>query len=86
MADKTLNQSVEKVSMFVVYEHPEDFPGEYIVRRHEIRMDSPGIVFPMEMIGQPQKTLAAARDLVPDGLTCLASDPDDMPCIKEVWL
>lgn len=86
MDQSTLNQTVERVSMFVIYEHPDDFPGEYVVRRHEIRMDTPGIVFPMEMFGQPQKTLREARDLVPDGLTCISSDPDDLPCIKEVWL
>lgn len=86
MGDQTLNQKVEKLSMFVIYEHPDDFPGEYVVRRHELREGCPGIVVPMEMIGQPQKTLSAARDLVPDGLTCLASDPEDLPCIKEVWV
>jgi hypothetical protein len=86
VGDQTLNQKVEKLSMFVIYEHPSDFPGEYVVRRHEMRLDSAVIAIPMEMIGQPQKTLSAARDLVPDGLTCLASDPEDLPCIKEVWV
>jgi hypothetical protein len=71
------------VSKFVVYKHPSDYPGDFVVRRHvagrgTVKIDPE----PWAVVG----SLAAARGLVPEGLVRLARDPTDDPVIVESWI
>jgi hypothetical protein len=66
------------LEMFVVYDHPRDFPGHFVVRRW--------------LGGRPTAdfaiadTLEAARAEVPIGLHRLPREPDDDRVIVETWV
>jgi hypothetical protein len=68
--------------MWVIYFDPTDYPEKWVVRRWDV---GPGVARP-----QPQvaicDSLAAARGIVPFGLTRLDRAAADEPQIKEVWL
>jgi hypothetical protein len=67
---------------YVIYDHPKDYPGFWIVRRWFI---DKGRITP-EACASAHLTLADARDSIPHGLVRLERSPDDSPSIKEVWL
>lgn len=71
-----MSQSV--LSIWVVYDHPSDFPGGFIARLH--KNDQP--------TGQvlTHATLNGLRRLLPHGLVCLHRAPGDDPVIVECWL
>ena len=71
----------DSLSMWVIYDHPKDFPDGFIARRHEATRTGP---HPTDDI----KTAASLlrRELASQGLTRLTRDPDDDPKIVEVWL
>lgn len=80
----------DNLSMFVVYERPEDYPEHFIVRRWEVVGP---VAVPKEMVGEPVNTLEEARALVHRGAGAIGIDPvmttrspEDPPCIREVWL
>jgi hypothetical protein len=69
--------------IYVIYENPSDFPGEFVVRRrwHIIT----GIIQSGELLGRT-KSLTEARNLLPPGLTCLQRHSTDDPVIVESWI
>lgn len=68
--------------MWVVYYNPEDFPGKYVVRVHELRPDG---LKPLSeaWIGD---TLAEARASIPPGLVRIPRVEEDFRSIVETWL
>ena len=69
------------LEMWVVYDHPKDYPDDYVARMHVV----PG----------PRATAVAlkCRDLEnlrgflrERGKVCIARSPQDDPCIVETWL
>lgn len=79
------------LNMWIIYDHPKDFPEGYLARRCEIGQTSElgpkGEVSPRFtgdiIIGQ----LADLRkNFSRCGLVCLTRDPSDDPVIVETWL
>lgn len=73
------------IYLWVIYEHPKDFPDHYVVRRWQLLGD---VCAPkMDIEGSPALTLEEARAFVPNGASCIGRDPyNDDPVIKEVWI
>ena len=63
---------------YVIYDHPRDYPGEFVVRRWELGK-------PRELLGSAN-TLQGARKLLPPGLVNLGRYEQDDPFIVEVWV
>lgn len=69
--------------MWVVYDHPSDFPGHYVARQHIIGIAG------QQPTGRAMCSLtlepirAALSNL---GLVCLARSEQDDPVIVETWL
>lgn len=75
----------EPVYLWVIYEHPKDYPGHYVVRRWQVL--GPLCAPKTEIEGHPVLTLEEARGFVGKGTTCIGRDPyQDDPVIKEVWI
>lgn len=72
----------DDMSIYTVYERPRDYPNGFVVRRHVVR---PGVSIPAQVVGTAP-SLAAARNLIPSGLTRQPRDPKDEPQIVESWL
>ena len=77
-------QRDDLLEMFVVYEHPRDFPAHFVLRRWWIDGKLPG--------GTPTKdfriadTLQDIRKLVPLGCACMHRAEEDDYSIVETWL
>jgi hypothetical protein len=69
--------------MFTVYDHPLDYPHDYVVRGACI---FPGRVQPDLTPFAIHPSLEAVRDALPPGLSCIPRHPDDDPAVLEVWL
>ena len=69
------------IRLWVIYEHPDDYPESYVVRSQVPH--SSGAHF-----GQPMfaKSLEQARDLVPDNCVVIPRALSDVPAIVESWL
>jgi hypothetical protein len=78
--EASLNEAeAEVIDLFVVYDHPKDYPDNFVVRRFIV--DKP--------TGQCwlYDDLEKARiDLQNQGRICLPRDPYDDPVIVECWL
>jgi hypothetical protein len=74
----------EVVRMWVVYDHPSDYPDHFVARLHEA--DASGSR-PTGSIVQSDD-LAKLRDVLAFEmrLVCLTRDPTDDAKIMEVWL
>jgi hypothetical protein len=75
-------KSPVKMSMWVVYAQPRDYPMQYVLRLWELRDE--------KMIATNQMGLADSleevREMLPPGLFRLSRFDNDDPCIVEVWL
>lgn len=71
-----------RITLWVIYDHPDEFPDHFVVRRQEIS-DGGAISFGM---AHTFDTLSAARAYVPSGYSCLPRHPDDAPSIVETWI
>jgi hypothetical protein len=75
-----------RLEMFVVYEHPLDFPESFVVRRWVVelgatRPDPLPVALGLTLEEVRKKLLAEQPDLVRTAPMAM-----DDPCIKEVWL
>ena len=71
------------LSIWVVYDHPRDFPDEFIARRHETTAHGSRVTDEVLL----SSSLDAIRDeLAKRGLYCLTRVPGDDPKIVETWL
>lgn len=73
----------QSLSIWTVYDHPTDFPTEFVARRHKVRPGSEPVATTDLVRGD---SLAAVRTQIPRGLTRLPRNTQDDPCIVEVWL
>lgn len=67
-----------ELDLYVIYDHPRDYPGEFVVRGWELEK-------PRELLGSAN-TLEGARKLLPPGLVNLGRYEQDDPFIVEVWV
>lgn len=66
--------------MWVVYDHPSDFPNKYVARkRDDLGIPTNDIIV--------TTTLDEMRSMMTmKGLTCITRSEDDDPVIVETWL
>ena len=79
--DSTSQPHLE-MSQYVIYQHPRDYPGDFVMRRWHLRGQH--MMATEEMV--LARTLSEIRKAVPAGLYCITRFEDDDPCIVEVWL
>ncbi len=68
----------EGVEIWVIYDHPIDFPNEFVARK--FIDDKPTV----DVIVMP--TLEEVRMMLPDGLVKMDRSPVDDPKIVETWM
>ena len=66
------------MELWVVYEHPSDYPNKFVARKFVLDQPTAEIV-----IGG---TIEEARLGIPKGLTRFLPDKEDDECIVEIWL
>lgn len=71
------------LDLYVVYRNPREFPGQFVIRRQTADRGSVTIDPQPTAVGP---TLDAVLSMLPPGLTRLERDPNDDPCVVEVWL
>jgi hypothetical protein len=71
------------LSMWVVYDHPRDYPAGFIARRHEVR---PGESTATADVLQAWDIEDLRKFFVTQGFHCLAREEKDDPVIVETWL
>lgn len=76
--DKVLQPTLEKIALWVVYDHPKDMP-EFFVARKWLTDQPTEVTFKAD-------SLEALRNLLPHGLHRLPRHMNDDPKIVEVWL
>ncbi len=69
--------------VWVVYDHPRDFPDHIVVRR-QFAMRNGEVM--TAAVGGLYDDIDAAREDLPYGLCCLPRYPDDDPVIVETWI
>lgn len=73
----------DPLPMWTVYDHPSDYPNNYVARQVLIWKDG-SQTSPQFMIGPDLKMIR--EQLMMMGLTCIGRQPGDDPVIVEVWL
>ena len=72
------------MTVWVIYDHPKDFPNTYVVRPQFVMKDNS--IMPCKA-AWTNDDLDSLRDALADsGLTCLARMPGDDPKIVETWI
>lgn len=70
------------LSMWIVYDHPKDYPAHFVARRW--------MILPAEALATADfffaETLEGVRELLPPGLHRLPRAHGDEPVVAEVWL
>lgn len=72
----------ERLVMFIVYDHPADFPNEFVCRR--CYPAAGAVVFDPELFARGN-TLDKVRARIPAGAVRLERSPEDDPVIVETW-
>lgn len=67
---------------YVIYDHPADYPGDWVVREWRIRK---GRVTISPLPPVLAVSLEDARGAIPAGMVRLPPDPGDDPTIAEIW-
>jgi hypothetical protein len=73
----------DALSIWVIYDHPTDFPDHFVARRHIAYGPGAG---PTDDIVIHGKLAAVRKEMERRFLTCLARHPEDDPKIVETWL
>lgn len=73
------------LELWTIYEHPSDFPHDFVLRRSVVLNLPPRVVHDAEPTALTD-TLEEARSYLPRGLFCLGREPADDPVIVEVWI
>jgi len=70
------------LTMFTIYRNPKDFPPGYAIRRWLVTDQGP--------VAEEGRggiwSLDEVRSMIPPGLHRMERQPEDDPCIVEVWL
>lgn len=70
------------LQMWIIYDHPADYPDGWVVRRRVVKAGSDV----PDKDAQYAPTLEEARKLLPQRLTNIGRQPGDDPVIAEVWI
>lgn len=74
---------LSELETFTVYDHPSDFPDEYVVRRFVV---TAGRIEPREVFARSRNLAILRRLMESSGKTCLSRCVDDDPNIVETWV
>lgn len=75
--------SEEPLYLYVIYDHPTDFPEKIVARMHIVMAGEHRPTTRLKIFD----TLDQARIYMTSlGLSCLARDPSDDPKIVETWI
>lgn len=72
----------DHLSIWVIYDHPRDFPRDFVVREQRVK---PGGAIWLSPIAWCAPTLEEARKKLPNNLFPMGRQPGDDPAIAEVW-
>lgn len=72
-----------RLIMFVLYDHPRDFPDEIVCRKWHL-VD--GELMVESSLFARGRSLDAVREALPFGLTRLSAHDQDDPAIAETWI
>ncbi len=70
--------------MWVIYDHPSDYPDHYVAREHLI--DENGSRPTANVVQSTDLEFLRTMMLTQLGLACLDRHPDDDPKIVETWV
>jgi hypothetical protein len=73
----------EALSIWVIYDHPRDYPHAFVARRHIAYGPNAG---PTDDVVVNEKLLVVRKAMQRRFLTCMPRFPDDDPMILETWL
>lgn len=73
------------MDLYVIYENPLDFPGQFMVRRWEVQPGNPQPVPDLEAVTVCH-TLMEAREAIPPGRVQIPRSREDNAAIVETWL
>jgi hypothetical protein len=76
-------KDAEVLPMWVVYDHPSDYPEQYVARQHVVGVAGDTSTDRLMAAESLDNIRAALANL---GLVCLTRNPQDDPVIVEVWL
>jgi hypothetical protein len=71
------------LTVWTVYRHPNDYPGYWVMRAHEIFLGGKTRPYDFCFVAS---TLDAIRAKVPPGTWCIGRGPKDDPAIYESWV
>ena len=75
---------MESLAIYVIYDHPKDYPNNYVVKRDLVGIENPVRDQTFLMVSPDLALLR--NELQRMGLTQLSRDPNDNPVILEYWL
>jgi hypothetical protein len=78
-----MDDRADLLSIWVIYDHPKDFPDAWVARQWLV---GSGVHEATDVMLTAPKLDTLRGRMVALGLTCLARDPADDPCIVEAWL
>jgi hypothetical protein len=76
-------QNPATLTVWTIFEHPDDFPHEFVARRFRIIA---GHVQPDLDIWFKAASLDAVRRSIPPALHRIGKQPGDTPATRESWL
>lgn len=77
-----MTQDAPLLTQYVIYDHPSDFPEDYVIRRFHVyrgRIEQDLNVWALAA------HIEQARATIPPGLACIPRHPADDPSIAETW-
>ena len=73
----------DAISLYVIYDHPSDYPDHYVVREWRV---PPGGPVQVNQDCWLAGSLELAREFVPGGHCNIGRQEEDDPKIAEVWI
>lgn len=79
--------NTECMSMWVIYEHPRDYPNDYIAREWYIEAGKKPEPSPVTFFKAPEREVVErfVQAVCPDAIGLLPNTDDD-PCIIGIWM
>lgn len=81
MTDEPAVEDYMVLPMWTIYDHPMDFPQEFVARRHDVTRQGPVPTDDVVTGG----TLEEVRAQIPPGLFCTPRSESDDSVIVETW-
>jgi len=72
------------MTVWVIYDHPKDFPASYVARPQFVMKDKSVVPCRAAWVNDDLDAIRNALEAI--GLTCLTRMPGDDPKIVETWL